>query len=148
FVDGGIIGGPAWKPDSTWLYLSGGAAQTAADYFSAGPLGTRVIGDEIGKASALKMWFEAYSKGLTALMCASLAASEALDVRAELQELWSRDKATDPQRVRGVTAKAWRFVGEMGEISATFSAAGVPGEFHEGAAEIYQRLASFKDAPS
>ena len=23
FVDGGIIGGPAWKPGSTWLYLSG-----------------------------------------------------------------------------------------------------------------------------
>ncbi len=23
FVDGGIIGGPAWKPGSTWLYLAG-----------------------------------------------------------------------------------------------------------------------------
>src|SRR5687767_15532601 len=23
FVDGGIIGGPAWKPKETWLYLSG-----------------------------------------------------------------------------------------------------------------------------
>ena len=26
FVDGGIIGGPAWKPGATWLYLSGDAA--------------------------------------------------------------------------------------------------------------------------
>src|SRR5687768_3634193 len=23
FVDGGVIGGPAWKPKETWLYLSG-----------------------------------------------------------------------------------------------------------------------------
>ena len=33
FVDGGIIGGPAWQPDSTWLYLSGPAADTVAGYF-------------------------------------------------------------------------------------------------------------------
>ena len=37
FVDGGIIGGPAWKPNRTWLYLSGEQAQEAAALFSAGP---------------------------------------------------------------------------------------------------------------
>jgi len=42
FVDGGIIGGPAWKPESTWLYLSGKEAQRAAACFSAGPLETSV----------------------------------------------------------------------------------------------------------
>lgn len=152
FVDGGIIGGPAWKPDTTWLYLSGTAAQTASEYFSAGPLGTRVIGSEIGKASALKMCFAAYTKGATALLCAALAASEALDVRAELQELWARDSTgfagQAAQRAQNVTAKAWRFVGEMEEISDTFNAVGVPGDFHIGAAEIYQRMADFKDAPA
>jgi 3-hydroxyisobutyrate dehydrogenase-like beta-hydroxyacid dehydrogenase len=148
FVDGG----PAWKPDSTWLYLSGKAAQLVADYFSAGPLEITVIGDAIGKASALKMCFAAYSKGTTALLCAVLAAAEALDVRAELEQQWSRD---DPnfdeqasQRVRGVTAKAWRFAGEMEEIAATFSATNLPGEFHSAAAEIYRRLADYKEAPS
>jgi hypothetical protein len=34
----------------------------------------------------------------------------------------------------------------MEEISRTFREAGAPGEFHEGAAEIYTRLARFKDA--
>jgi 3-hydroxyisobutyrate dehydrogenase-like beta-hydroxyacid dehydrogenase len=29
FVDGGIIGGPAWQPGRTWLYLSGPEAETA-----------------------------------------------------------------------------------------------------------------------
>jgi hypothetical protein len=49
--------------------------------------------------------------------------------------------------VRNVTAKAWRFAGEMAEISATFREAGLPGEFHAAAEMIYQRIAGFKDAP-
>ena len=44
-----------------------------------------------------------------------------------------------------VTAKAWRFSGEMEEIAATLSGAGVPGEFHLAAADIYQRMTDFKD---
>ena len=54
FVDGGIIGMPAWEREKTWLYLSGAKAPEAAAYFCGGPLETRVVGDEIGKASALK----------------------------------------------------------------------------------------------
>ena len=34
----------------------------------------------------------------------------------------------------------------MDEIAATFRAASVPGEFHDAAAEVYRRLAQFKDA--
>lgn len=150
-VDGGIIGGPAWKPGTTFLYLSGSAAQTAADCFSAGPLETRVIGSEIGKASALKMCFAAYTKGTTALLSAVMAASESLGVRAELEQQWSQNGSNFAEeagkRVRENTAKAWRFTGEMDEIAATFEAAGVPGGFHEAAAEIYARMAGFKDAP-
>jgi 3-hydroxyisobutyrate dehydrogenase-like beta-hydroxyacid dehydrogenase len=152
FVDGGIIGGPAWKPNSTWLYLSGQAAQKAADCFAAGPLETYIIGEAIGKASALKMCFAAYSKGTTALLCAVLAAAEAWDVRAELAQQWSRNGSDFAeqagQNVRQVTAKAWRFVGEMEEIAATLSNVGVPGEFHLAAADIYRRLADFKGAPT
>jgi hypothetical protein len=51
-------------------------------------------------------------------------------------------------RVRRVTAKAWRFAGEMEEIAATFEAAGLPGGFHLAAHDIYQRMAQFKDAPN
>lgn len=52
FVDGSIIGGPAWEPNRTWIYLSGDGASLAAPYFSGGPLETSVIGEQIGKASA------------------------------------------------------------------------------------------------
>jgi hypothetical protein len=34
----------------------------------------------------------------------------------------------------------------MEKISKTFSEAGAPGEFHAAAANIYQRLARFKDS--
>jgi len=150
FGDGGIIGGPAWKPKSTWLYLSGKDAHKAAIYFTAGPLETYVVGDAIGKASALKMCFAAYSKGTTALLCAVLAAAEALNVRAELEQQWSRDGGRfaeeASQKIRQVTAKAWRFAGEMEEIAATLHQAGMPDKFHIAAAEIYRRMGSFKDA--
>ena len=58
FVDGGVIGGPAWTADTT-LYLSGQEAQRVADCFSSGPLQTEVIGEQPGRASALKMCFAA-----------------------------------------------------------------------------------------
>jgi 3-hydroxyisobutyrate dehydrogenase-like beta-hydroxyacid dehydrogenase len=150
FVDGGIIGGPAWRSGRTWLYLSGKEAQRVASCFSAGPLETTVIGDSAGKASALKMCYAAYTKGSTALLSAILAVAEVLDVREELAKQWSRGGSDFAEqtnrRVRGVTAKAWRFAGEMKEIASTFESAGMPGEFHAAAAEVYRRIAGFKDA--
>lgn len=150
FVDGGIIGGPAWRPGSTRLYLSGKEAQRVIDCLSEGLVETVIIGNSVGKASALKMCFAAYTKGSTALLSTILAASEALGVREELANQWSRGGSDFAEqtnrRVRGVTAKAWRFAGEMEEISATFEGAGMPGGFHAAAAEIYRRISGFKDA--
>lgn len=150
FVDGGIIGGPAWKPNETWLYLSGKDADVIADCFTNGPLETNIIGDEIGKASALKMCYAAYSKGTTALLAAILAAAESLDVRDELCQKWDMDDLNFSEdanrRVTRATAKAWRFEGEMHEIAATFQEAGLPNGFHSASAEIYHRMANFKDA--
>ena len=85
FVDGGIVGGPVWEPNNTWLYLPGPDAAKIAACFSAGPLETTVFGEAIGKASALKMCYAAWTKGSTALLCAILATAEALDVWDELE---------------------------------------------------------------
>lgn len=151
FVDGSIIGGPAWTPGSTRLYLSGEASEQVARCFSAGPLETVMIGQEIGKASALKMCYAAYTKGMTALLAGVLATAESMNVLTELEGQWlheGSDLAQNArQRVQRVTAKAWRFAGEMDEIAATFGDAGIPDGFHRAAADIYRRLASFKDAP-
>jgi 3-hydroxyisobutyrate dehydrogenase-like beta-hydroxyacid dehydrogenase len=148
FVDGSIIGGPAWRPGETWLYLSGADAGVIANCFKNGPLETKILGNEVGKASALKMCYAAYSKGSTALIAAVLAAAEALGVREELYQQWDSD---DPslaeqlnRRVKRATAKAWRFEGEMREIAATFRDAGLPNGFHAAAAEVYRRMAELQ----
>ena len=150
FVDGGIIGFPAWKPGTTCLYLSGQCAAEVAECFSAGPLDTKIMGSAIGRASALKMCYAANTKGAVALLAAILACAEILGVREELFQQWKHDDPALPdqvqKRVQANTSKAWRFVGEMEEISRTFREAGVPGEFHAAAANIYQRLARFKDS--
>jgi hypothetical protein len=36
----------------------------------------------------------------------------------------------------------------MEEIAATFESAGLPGGFHAAAADLYRRMADFKDAPA
>jgi len=149
FVDGGIIGGPAWTPKKTWLYLSGKDAEVITGCFVNGPLETKIIGSDIGKASALKMCYAAYTKGTTALLAAILATAESLGVRGELYQQWGMDDFGFVKQIEGrttrVTAKAWRFEGEMQEIASTFQEAGLPNGFHEAAAEVYQRMTGFKD---
>jgi 3-hydroxyisobutyrate dehydrogenase-like beta-hydroxyacid dehydrogenase len=145
FVDGSVIGGPAWKQGETFLYLSGKDAEVIKDCFQNGPLETRMIGEEVGRASALKMCYAAYSKGTTGLLISILATAEALGVRNQLYQQWEMDDPTFPEqverRVFRTTSKAWRFAGEMEEIAATFEEAGLPGGFHEVAAEVFRRMA-------
>jgi 3-hydroxyisobutyrate dehydrogenase-like beta-hydroxyacid dehydrogenase len=152
FVDGGIIGGPAWESGQTRLYLSGERAHEIEPLSAAGPLQIVVLGDRVGDASAIKMCYAAWTKGSTALLCAILATAGFYGVWPELQEQWERDWPGFPdqavQRARRVTAKAWRFAGEMEEIASTFAASGLPGGFHLAAADLYGRMAGFKDAPS
>lgn len=149
FLDGCIIGPPAWEPGRTWLHLSGNTVEQAVECFAAGPLETVRAGPAIGTASALKMCYAALTKGTTALLCAILSASEAYGVRDALEAQWDRtgsDLTTEThQRIRNMAPKAWRYMGEMAEITATFSQVGMPGDFHAGAGEIYRRLSGFKD---
>ncbi len=147
YVDGGIIGGPAWTREAgTSLYLSGPRAAEVSACFAGSPLSASVISERIGGASALKMGYAAFTKGSTALLTAILGMVEKEGVRADLARQWG--DAFTAQTVRRVcdnTAKAWRFEGEMHEIAATFQAAGLPGGFHQAAAEVFRRLAGFKD---
>jgi len=147
FVDGCIIGLPATQPGQTWIYLSGPHAADAVPLFAGGPLEVERLAGDIGQASALKMCFAAHTKGLAALRAAVLAAAEELGVLADLERQWSRSGPPFAQAVASIqhtAPKAWRFVPEMREIVATFESVGMPGGFHQAAAEIYSRLAPFR----
>jgi 3-hydroxyisobutyrate dehydrogenase-like beta-hydroxyacid dehydrogenase len=147
FVDGGIIGPPATARNRTWLYLAGAHAPGIATYFSSGPIEVEVLAGGVGRASALKMCFAAYSKGSIALACAVLAAAANLDVFDDLQLQWARSGPSLPELEREISRaapKAWRFSGEMREIAATLASAGMPPEFHRAAEEIFRGLEHFK----
>jgi 3-hydroxyisobutyrate dehydrogenase-like beta-hydroxyacid dehydrogenase len=150
FVDGGVIGPPVRKPGTTRLYLSGSQAPGVAALFQDGPLEVLPIQGGPGAASALKMCFASWTKGTSALLAAIRALALHEGVEADLLAEWARslpDLAARSEGAARVTApKAWRFVGEMHEIAASFAAAGLPDGFHRAAAEVYERLESFKDS--
>jgi len=149
FVDGGIIGPPAHQAGTTRLYLSGPGATAAAAWFAAGPLAAIALEGPAGAASALKMCNAAYTKGTSALLLAVRALARAEQVDPALLDEWALSQPGLAERsdaaARATAPKAWRFVGEMQEIAATFAAAGLPPEFHRAAAEVYERMTPLKD---
>ncbi|HKQ65297.1 MAG TPA: DUF1932 domain-containing protein [Methylomirabilota bacterium] len=151
FVDGGIIGPPPVKPGSTRFYVSGTGADRIAALLTAGPLQAIVVPGGPGAASAVKMAYASWTKGSSALLLAVCAMASAEGVEDSLVAEWKLSQpdlsARAESAAKGNAKKAWRFIGEMEEIAATYAAAGLPDSFHQGAAEIYRRLAIYKDGP-
>jgi len=149
FVDGGIIGSPVKKAGTTRLYLSGVGAERIAELFTGTMLDARAIGDRPGAASALKLAYAAWTKCSDILAIAIRAYADHEGIDAALLDEWAisqpvLEKKCD--RAASVAVpKAWRYVGEMKEIAEAFKSAGLPGGFHDAAAEVCERLASFKD---
>jgi 3-hydroxyisobutyrate dehydrogenase-like beta-hydroxyacid dehydrogenase len=152
FVDGGIIGPPPRKPGVTRLYLSGPGAADVAATLNGGLLEAIAMDGPIGAASAIKMAYAGWNKTQQALLMAVRAYAMREGVDEALLREWAISQPDLPKRSEsaagGTARKAWRFVGEMEELAAAFAAAGVPGAFHEAGAEVYRRLAGWKDAPT
>jgi 3-hydroxyisobutyrate dehydrogenase-like beta-hydroxyacid dehydrogenase len=153
FVDGSISGGPPRPGSQTRVYLSGGRADEIA---AAAPpeIDARVIGAEIGLASAVKMCTAAMYKGSTALLAQALLTAHAHGVLPQvLDDLHGPfpGQIDGAARALAISAtKAERFVGEMSEIAATQASAGLTPALFEGFAEVYAALSSTplgQDAP-
>jgi 3-hydroxyisobutyrate dehydrogenase-like beta-hydroxyacid dehydrogenase len=151
FVDGGIIGPPPRQAGVARLYLAGPRAGEVGALFKGSALEAIVLAGDVGTASALKMAYAAWTKGSSALLLAvrALAIREGVDdaLRAEWERSQPGLDARSEAALAGNARKAWRFVGEMEEIAATFAAAGLPAGFHQACAAVYDRLGSYKDAP-
>jgi 3-hydroxyisobutyrate dehydrogenase-like beta-hydroxyacid dehydrogenase len=152
FVDGGIIGPPPRRPGVSRLYLSGPGAPRVAALFRDGWLEAIPLDGPVGAASALKIAYGGWNKGSQALLLAVRALAMHEGVDEALVGEWARSMPDLPKRSENAVAanvrKAWRFVGEMEEIAATFEAAGLPDGFHQAAGEVYRRLAGWKDTPA
>lgn len=150
YVDGGIIGPPAWREGATRLYLSGVGAPGIAALFTGSLVDARAVSSNRSAASALKMCYAAFTKGSSALLLGVRALAERNGVSAELLAEWDISQpglgARSEATARSTSPKAWRFAGEMREIAATFAAADLPDGFHAAAAQLYERMADLKDA--
>jgi hypothetical protein len=145
-VDGGVIGGPPRVAGTTRLYLSGPGAADIAALFAGSVLDARVLDAQIGTASALKMTYAAYTKGLSALLLALRETARANGVDQFLLDEWAISQpdlaAVSELAAASSGPKAWRWIAEMEEIASTFAAAGQPDGFHRAAAEVYRRVAA------
>ena len=151
YVDGGIIGPPAWRQGATRFYLSGGAAPQVATLFAGSLLDARVVAGSSVAASALKMCYAAFTKGSSALLLGVRALAERNGVSADLLAEWDISQpglaGRSSTTAQSTSPKAWRFAGEMQEIAATFAAAELPDGFHRAAADLYARMAELKNVP-
>ena len=144
-VDGSISGGPPRADYRTRVYLSGPRAPEVAE---AGPswLDLRIVGAEIGLASAVKMCTASVYKGQTALLAHALVTAHANGVLAEvlddLHDSFPRQVDRAARLLAVSTTKAGRYVGEMREIAATQADVGLTPALFEAMAEVYSRLAA------
>ncbi len=143
FADVGIVGPPPRKP-GTRFYASGPGAEEFTQLRDFG-LDARVMGDEIGQASGLKMCYAALTKGLQGLGTELLLAAHLMGfeetLRAEQRESIPDVLAWLERSLPPMPPKAYRWVGEMQEIATCFSDLGLTPNILLGAADMYRFVA-------
>ena len=144
-VDGSITGGPPRADYRTRVYVSGSRAE---ELVAAAPpwLDVRLVGEEIGLASAVKMCTASMYKGSTALLAHALLTAHAHGVLPQVvDDLGDSFPTQVPRAARQLAVsatKAERFVGEMREIAATQASVGLTPALFEAMAEIYAAFAA------
>ena len=125
-----------------------GAGAVGAGGIGAGAVGAGAVGAAgvVGAASAVKMAYASWTKGSAALLLAARALARAEGVEETLLAEWAISQPGLADRsalaAGSAAAKGWRWIAEMEEIAATMAAAGLPGGFHQAAAEVYRRFGS------
>ena len=151
-VDGSISGAPPHAPGTTRVYLSGPRAAEVAALPLAG-VELVVVGAEVGLASAVKMCTASVYKGRVALLAQALRTAHAHGVVEhvldDLVDTGLADRGRTGGTIGKASTKAWRYVPEMEEISATQAAAGLTPELFLAVALVYGELAdsAFAEAP-
>ncbi|CAF0914219.1 unnamed protein product [Adineta ricciae] len=147
FVDACVIGLPPGSLEHMpTLYLSGTHAQKVADLFQYTDLiKTRIIGNEIGSASAFKMCYASLSKGITAITIQACVTAKSYELEQvffdELKESMPDIFKKLSRAIPHMAPKAHRWVGEMEEIAKTYEDVGLSGKLFQGAAETYRFVA-------
>lgn len=144
-VDGSISGGPPSAGYRTRVYVSGLRAHELADGAPA-RLDVRVVGADVGLASAVKMCTASVYKGFTALLTHALLTADAHGVLPQvlddLHDAFPRQLDRAGRLVAVSATKAGRYVAEMREIAATQRGVGLTPALFEALAEVYEAVAA------
>jgi 3-hydroxyisobutyrate dehydrogenase-like beta-hydroxyacid dehydrogenase len=145
-IDAAIIGAPPQPGEKGPRFYVSGEQSGRASVLRALGLDLRQIDGPIGAAAALKMSYSGVSKGLTAIGAAMLlAASRSGSSRGLYQELHESLPQLLSRFETGIPdmyPKAYRWVAEMREIAAFLSEDKAAAMIFEGAAQLYDRLAT------
>lgn len=143
FIDAGIIGGSPRTGAVPRIYASGEHAPILGELDGKG-IAVPVLNGPVGRASGLKMCYAAITKGTAALYASTLMTAKSLGLYEDLvREMQGSQVMTlaAMDRVKSISARAFRWIGEMEEIAATFEDAGTTPKIHMGAAETFQQIA-------
>ncbi|OAP62068.1 hypothetical protein AYL99_04271 [Fonsecaea erecta] len=133
FLDGGIIGGPpSLRQDHSWkkpsVVISGPKHAELLTPAFIDLLNMKILGPQIGTASALKSCFASLTKGMTALSILSFTTAHTCGVlkelQAHLQEFSPQLLAFAQGGLVSMPPKAYRWVEEMRQINETFTEEG------------------------
>lgn len=142
FIDAGIIGGSPRTGAVPRIYASGEHASLLGELDGKG-ISVPVMSGPVGHASGLKMCYAAITKGTAALYASTLMTAKSLGLYEDLvQEMQGSQASTlaAMDGVKSISARAFRWIGEMEEIAATFEDAGATPKIHLGAAETFQQI--------
>ena len=143
YIDASIIGHPPGRDVAPRFYVSGSYADSMMELDGKG-IAVKNLGNDIGRASGIKMCYAALTKGTSTLQVALLTVAESLGLSVELHDelAYSQKGALDSMKsgISKLPPNAHRWIGEMEEIAETFAAEGMTPDFHLGAAAIYRLL--------
>ncbi len=143
-LDGGLIGPPPRGKAKVNLYVSGAGAEDMTQLANE-QLRVHVLSERLGDASAIKMCYGAFNKGLQAMALELLIAARRLGVDALLEAQLKASRGDVYDWLIGalpvMPPKAYRWVPEMFEIAKTFESVGLTPRMFEGTADMYEFVA-------
>lgn len=151
-VDGAVVGSPPVGGKSPLLYLSGPieAAERVAGLFDGTDVEARVVGEELGQASVLKLIYSAYQKTSRLVAALTYGAAEAHGVTDELLDIAgrrSRSYLLETDYLPKTAARAWRWAPELADAADLLDRAGLPPGTVRAAAETLAGWSPRADRP-
>lgn len=143
FVDVGIIGATPTEKAFPELCTSGPDAALLDELDGKG-VSIVKVGESIGAGSAIKICNGAWNKGAFAMYTAVMLAAEHYGFSDYLRKRLPGSQAGTVDKLDSAIVRlpslSGRYIGEMEQVAETFESIGLPGGFHQAAAELFRML--------